>query len=39
VIEALALRGESALGVRPANFPITMSTEIAGRYEEKKIGH
>ena len=38
VLEALALRGESAPGVRPANFPITMSAEIADRYGEKKIG-
>ena len=38
VLEALARRGESALGVRPANFPITMSAEIASRYGEKKIG-
>jgi hypothetical protein len=37
VVEALALRGETPAGLKPASFPITMSAEIGRQYGEKKV--
>lgn len=39
VLEALAQRGETPAGLKPAAFPITMSAEIGSKYGEKKISH
>jgi hydroxymethylglutaryl-CoA lyase len=39
VLEALALRGETPAGLKPASFPVTMSAEIGSMYSEKKISH